>query len=207
MKLRYFLIFFCFIILLVLIIYIINPQIESFLIERKASLENEIETLKSEFVFISFFVNSKREELVDFTLTIYGIDGSTVDRQRLVMDGNDIFIESKVITTKNNKAIVFPIKVFSDIIPSKEGKSLVPFYEKDEFPAIYTGVETKISNFIKDLFDFYVLEKNISLKRYGLELKNMDVVVHQLSRNVEENKEYECLIHPDGSIELREKNE
>lgn len=208
MKLRFTLIFILFFALVISILYIMLPWLQERLEQRRLGLEKEIQFIKSEFVFASYYLVSKESNRVDFELTIYDTANNRVTNNQFSIPGNDVFLESRVIRIEGGKAIIFPLRLFSDILPSEKGIDIVGLYSKEGFPLIYRMENPGVSNLISDMFSYYVLgNEKFNLRKYFIKSEVMDVVVHQIDSKIESNLTYECLIHPNGSIELRKKNE
>ncbi len=198
-----FLIFILFSLVLAFILYSIFFYGKIDLLSQKENLTEEIKKLKKEFIFMKFEVTMLTENHTIINADLYSIDEKLVTNFVLTNRGNDVFIESKVIKIKNENAIVFPIKIYSELIAPVDGFPIYEYYIKDDRVLIYESNE-KLANFANWLFYKFVIEENLKTEKYfNLIDTHFNAVIHTVN-GVKEGKRYECILLSKGELQLRE---
>lgn len=166
------------------------------LMNRKKALLEEIQKLKKEYVFMKFNVLSQtKDTILDFVL--YDINGNEVTNFLLTNKGIDVFVENRIIVFKKSNAIVFPLKIYSEVISPEKGNFIGNYYFVSGEVILYKSTSKEFSDFINKL---YSNEANI--KNEYIET-SFNAVLHTLN-GVKVGKSYECFVHINGGLELRE---
>lgn len=192
---RNFLIFVLFLIVAGFLLYFLFFYSKIELINRKKVLFEQIEKLKKEYVFMKFNVLNQSEDTILY-FALYDINGSEVTNFLLTNKGADVFVENKIIVLKKSNAIVFPLKVYSEIIPPEKGIFIGNYYFVSGEVKLYKSAGSELSDFINKL---YLNESN---KNEYIET-SFNAVLHTLN-GVKAGKSYECFVHINGGLELRE---
>ncbi len=180
---------------------------------KKADIIKTIAYLKSEFPFADLKINGKNGQNIIFTLTMVNIDGDKILTKDFNLKGNDIYLESKVVVVKaedQEKAFIFPAKLYSDEIPEENGSDLFSLYVENNYPKNYlsTNRDPGFISTIKNIFQISLTSdentKNLEAESIKIIL-NMDAVLHQAAfNNFQEGKSYRCILHSNGGLELLE---
>lgn len=166
------------------------------LMNKKKVLLEEIDKLKKEYVFMKFNVlNQTEDTILDFVL--YDINGTEVTNFLLTNKGIDVFVESRVIVLKKSNAIVLPLKIYSEVIPPEKGTFIGNYYFVSGEVLLYKSTSRELSDFVNNL---YSNESNI--KNEYIET-SFNGVLHTLN-GIKAGKSYECFVHINGGLELRE---
>lgn len=184
----------------------------------KVSLNSKVDDLKtaiayvqSRYAFARMKVLAKTGDSVTVRFSVLDLSGNVVGGTNFTLPGQDFFLESRVLIAEledEERAFVFPIKVYSDTMAPAQGVSVEPLYMKDGMPMNYI-----LSNTSPGLA---LAMKNLKQIAYGAVLyggdvqdrfiKNaFDTAVHQnFMRPFQAGDEYDYVIHPNGGIELLE---
>lgn len=200
-----------FVLLIIAFISVTVWMLKSGLEIRKASLEETINYLKSEYEFARLTINSKGGSSIRFTITLMNLDGNVTARRDYELPGNDIFLESSVIvmsTADKEKALVFPRRLYSESLPPAQGIELTALYDNNGFPGTYTSKDLtpELTSAIRKIFQLSLNAKEDSPEWKEQSVKialNMEASLHQ-PRGYEPGKTYSCLVHPNGGMELME---
>ncbi len=187
------LIFILFLIVAGFLLYFLFFYSKIELMNKKKVLLEEIEKLKKEYVFMRFKVlNQTEDTILDFVL--YDITGVEVTNFLLTNKGIDVFVENRVIVLKKSNAIVFPLKIYSETIPPEKGTFIGNYYFVSGEVMLYKSTGKELSDFINKL---YLNESNEYIET------SFNAVLHTLN-GVKTGKSYECFVHINGGLELRE---
>ncbi|MCX7821149.1 MAG: hypothetical protein N2258_05675 [Brevinematales bacterium] len=192
-----FLIFILFLLVLGFLLYVLFFYTKIELINRKQILTEEIEKLKKEYVFLSFKVLGQDEDNSVVSFELYGFDGVKVTNFILTNRGRDVFIESKVIVLKKSNLVVFPWKIYSDVIAPENGVFIGDYYAPDGEVMLYKSSGRELFNFINSLYSDGLNSKN----EY---IENIFIAVLHTVNGVKTGRVYECMAHINGGLELRE---
>lgn len=183
---------------------------------KKVKLEKTISYLKSEYRFAQIRLHSRSGQRMAFSLVLYNMDGNVAVQKDFNLEGNDVFLESKVVVVEildQEKSFIFPEKLYTDVIPQAAGIGLDEFYVKDGFPLNYKMAVTD-QDFVSTVKSIYSYARsaesaNPSLDNLSIKVVlNMDAVLHQNSaRELRAGTAYDCVVHPNGGLELAEVKE
>ena len=98
---------------------------------------------------------------------------------------------------KPSNCLVFPLRIFSDMMKPLEGVWLTNFYVSDRKVLFYVGIEEQ---FVFDVFLNSVRGEKI---KSDFVKEEMEVVLHHLVPPVE-GRMYEYILRSGGQLELRE---
>lgn len=180
---------------------------------QKSKVEKTITYIKSEYEFARLNVHGISSGRVNFTLTLLNIDGAPAAKKDFNMEGSDIFIESKVVVVQalsQERAFVFPEKVYTDLVPPQNGLELLSLYVNNNNPKNYSSInlDLDIASIVKSiyLFAFSGNENSSDLDKHSIKvINNLDAVLHQGPvQGFKSGAEYRCIIHPGGGLELLE---
>ena len=180
---------------------------------QKSKIEKVISYVKSEYEFARLSIHGISSQNASFTLTLLNIDGVPVAKKDYNINGSDIFIESKVVvikTMEQERAFVFPSRIYSDVIPPQNGYDILPLYVNNNNPKNYTSVnlDLDIASIVKNIyiFAFSGNENPADLEKNSIKVVlNMDAVLHRSSAHgFHAGGEYRCIVHPGGGLELLE---
>ncbi len=189
--------FFC---MLAFLIYIFLDYLKLDFIRRKTNLEEEIAGLKSEYIFFRYRIDSVENGKVGFTFYIFDPNENLITNSTILIDGSDVFLESKVIILNPTNSIVFPLRLFSDVISPAQAISLKEFYSKKR--DFFYSEKSDMGKFFNSMFYYYVFGEG-NIDRYKSFVKSeMDVVLHSAIPLIEGDT-YECILHPGGQLELK----
>jgi hypothetical protein len=174
----------------------------------KIDLEKSIAYLKSEYTFAQIGILSRSNGSISFNLKFLNVDGSSITDRYFQLKGDDIFIESKVVTIdygKTNRALVFPFNLYTDVIPPSEGELLSGLYVSKGFPEIYMQNVPGVQYEQAVRYLYLAAFENRSNLENDMTVRIMDASLHQGQfRHFEEGRNYLCQVHPDGGLELSE---
>ena len=179
--------------------------------DRKQKLAKAISFIKSEYQFAEITIKDKTGDSIQFILKFLDITGKTVSTKEFQLKGKDIFLESRIVVIRveeQERALVFPFKLYSDLIAPNEGVDLLNLYMENNFPKTYVSPDSEMNKIIGKLF-IKAFELNNSGKefddKYVRISLNMDAVLHQGSlKEFKPGKMYRYLVHPNGGLELVE---
>lgn len=185
-------------------------------LERKARLHDAIETLKSEYPFARISVQSASQSSLGFKLTLIDSSGKTYASTNLFLKGNDVFLESKVAVLEysgQQRAFVFPSRVYSDLIAPEEGVPLYALSAPGNLPAGYPSLagDSGGQKFLKEVFTLAQSGSDDEEALTGISAKiilEMDAVLHPGGVwPLQAGKSYLATVHPNGGMEIREEGE
>lgn len=204
--------------ILFLILFIAAAAFSAWLIStaleaKKTKILKTINYLKSEYDFAELKINFRDGQKVGFTLTLLDNDGDSIAKKDFVLQGSDIFLESKVVVIdfeEKERAFIFPTKVYTDKIPPKEGFDLLSLYSENNIPKNYF-TKNPDADFVSAIKEIYSVAFSGEESKNQLDEKsikvvlNMDAVLHQNPfQGFQEGKSYKCIAHPNGGLELME---
>jgi hypothetical protein len=185
----------------------------NYLDKRKVDLEKALSYLKSDYEFAELNIINKDRDQYKLNLVLLDMYGIEVVQTNLIVPGKDIFIESKVVVLEQNKsekAFVFPAKLYSDKLPSKDAADLTVLYITNDFPNNYR-VTNNDPSFIETVkavyqYSFFNKEKPLLFKNQNARIKTtMDAVLHLGKiKTFKAGKTYRYTVHPNGGLELVE---
>lgn len=186
--------------------------------ERINELTEAIEYVKDETVPMEFSIKESSKGKKEVTVGFYDLAGKYIGRKSIKIEGNDIYLEFRVIKLDSKNYMFFPYVIYSNSVSSEEGEKIIGLYKGNEnFPAIYRQIETF---FDKNKIDPEKLqtykEKITELYGYVLEDK-LDLVEDQFGSAVHDYEKqgitkfkngytYQVICHTHtGSIEVQKK--
>jgi hypothetical protein len=125
---------------------------ERFIPVRFRITERENEKLRAEFRFYSMLTGNPDEINMSAISGEKEISGSRVVFE---LEGTELFIDT--LRIRDTKRIflfiptgeinwVFPYRIFTNYMKPDEGRPVFPYYDRDDFPAIYDGLSADILN-------------------------------------------------------------
>ena len=200
-----------FVLLIIAFISVTVWMLKSGLETRKASLEDTINYLKSEYEFARLTINSKNSSSISFTMTLLNVNGNVAAKKDYELPGNDIFLESAIIVMSSpdkERALVFPKRLYSELLPPDQGLAITSLYDDNGFPGIYSSKDLtpELSSVIRKIYQLSQTAKEDSPDWKDQSVKialNMEASLHQ-TRGYEPGKTYSCVVHPNGGMELLE---
>lgn len=182
------------------------------------TLENKVDSLKSaislvkeEYEFVRMHIKDIKNNSVEFDLHFIDIDGETTAKKQYALKGKDVFIECRVVIAKfgeQEKAFIFPYRLYSDVIAPEKGKNILNDYAKDNFPLIYNSSKNP-DNYkaaVKHIFEtaFFESEYYDDIKEKYI-VKIFDTALHQAFFNrLKEGAVYSAVVHSNGAAQLTE---
>ena len=118
-----------------------------------ARLEDRIDLLKTQFVPLRFMVLSRSDAAVSARFRFYDADGNEISSFERSWNGSELSIDSLVVPV-GARALVFPSRVFTDLVPPRRGTELFAYYDRDGFPAIFqsAALDRTARSALTDLF-------------------------------------------------------
>ena len=118
-----------------------------------ARLEDRIDLLKAEFVPLRFMVLSRSDAAVSARFRFYDADGAEISSFERSWNGSELSIDSLVVPV-GERALVFPSRVFTDLVPPRRGTELFAYYDRGGFPAIFqsAALDRTARSALTDLF-------------------------------------------------------
>jgi hypothetical protein len=179
--------------------------------KRKVSIQEAIANIKSEYEFADLKILQRKENSTSFFLTLLTSETNKVFEKGFELPGKDVFISSKVIVIEaygEKKAFVFPQAVYSDVIPEKEGFSLIPYYVENNFPRNYF-FDKENDDFVDLMRKVYRAADSGNEESRGWGKDSFRVVLileaslHQADfKPFEEGRVYKLVLHPNGGLEI-----
>lgn len=184
----------------------------------RMSLESEVDNLKeaiafvqSQYAFAEMKVTGMTADMISVELSIRGISGDVVGSTNLTLPGQDFFLESRILIAAledEQRAFIFPIKVYSDKMPPDTGISVESLYMKEGVPMNYYTSSIKPGMIIA-MKNLKLISEGAVIYREEVQgefIKNaFDSAVHQsFLRPFRVGDVYTYVIHPNGGIELLE---
>jgi len=204
---------------------VVLTQINRFFKKQISDLSATLSYLKSETHFASLGIQSIQDSIIHFTLSFFSPEGKKVYSQNFSLKGSDIYLESRVIILKNTKqtdsknkpktklntrALIFPLRVYSDEIPPKQGLSLTNLYPYNQAPLLYASTSApnkqKLNTQLLALSKFALGQTNKVRLDKNLIKNSFETSLHvgPFKQN-QANHTYDFIIHPNGAVEMMEK--
>lgn len=181
-----------------IVIFIIYTEMQK---QELVRLEETVEFLKDETVPIKFKIVQRTDSSLTVAIKFFNADNMEIGKTETTLNGSELSFD--FITVKaGNKYISFPYKIFTNMIPPKEGEELAPFYNQDGAPGIfvYDGIHKDLLNNLKFLYRDVKNDNIENLKGYFGNL------VHDIEKIsvFKTGIVYRIVLHVKGGIEVLE---
>lgn len=202
---------------------VVLTQINRFFERQISDLSATLNYLKSETHFASLGIQSMQDSIIHFTLSFFSPEGEKVYSQNFSLKGSDIYLESRVLILKNTKdsknkpktklntrALIFPLRVYSDEIPPTQGLSLTNLYHPITAPLLYASTSApnkqKINTQLLALSKFALGQTNKVRLNKNLIKNSFETSLHiGPFKQDQAHHTYDFIIHPNGAVEMLEK--
>ncbi len=167
-----------------------------------AKLEDKVNFLKKETVPIRFKILEKDTANISFAIKFYDQDSTNFTSDTITLQGQELSFDFNVVPIKKDYNIAFPVKIFTNKIPAKNGLSLFKYYDDHGFPQTMTtnGADDEYINLITDLFGKIKEGKTEDIKGiYGSMVQDIAKL-----NEFQVNHIYKIIIHTKGGIEVTE---
>ncbi len=176
---------------------------------RAEALQSAIDAIKSDYAFAKIKVLKKNKGKITVILSILDVNGKEAGDKTFTLAGNDPFIEARVIVAHNaeqQKAFVFPLRIYSDKIPPSKGQSITSLYVRDNFPLNYRKEKQSKTwtHGITALYQSAMKGKSVFPDSDSIDNIFSASVHLGLMGNWTVGSTYILSIHPNGGIELKE---
>ena len=107
----------------------------------RLSFPQQIDSIHTDFVFCSFTIIDKRDLLLTIRIDFHSPYKKNVAERTVILQGRELFFTFSVLSVQGaNQRLIFPINIYSDIVPESNAISLCSAYmDTDGYPLIYTG--------------------------------------------------------------------
>ncbi len=161
-------------------------------------LEERIAEVKTATVPLRFMLLSRGDEGISARFRFYDADDNEISVFERSWQGKELNIDCLVLPF-GSRTFVFPISVYTELLPPSKGTELSPYYVRRGMPLIYesSALSARERKIIKKIFKGVQNEKHRSRKHWG-------TAVHDIqSLSVfEVGAIYSLVVRPTGGIEL-----
>ena len=167
-----------------------------------AKLEDKINFLKKEIVPIRFKILEKDTAQISFAVKFYDQDSLEFYSDTLTLQGQELSFDFTVVPIKKDYNIAFPVKIFTNKIPAKDGISLFDYYDDHGFPQTMStnSADDDYIKLMTELFNKIKEGKTEDIKNiYGSMVQDIAKL-----NEFQVNHVYKILIHTKGGIEVTE---
>ncbi len=175
------------------------------------TLEERIAAVKAVTVPLRFMVLSRSDADVSARFRFYDADGREIASFERSWKGSELAIDSLIVPLEE-RALVFPLRVFTDAIAPAKGTELFSYYDRDGLPAILDSADLDADTraALRDLFTriktYEGLLANESRGKNPVETIPglFGNAVHDLKRfnRFEIGAVYALVAHADGGLEI-----
>ncbi|QQO08206.1 hypothetical protein [Breznakiella homolactica] len=180
-----------------------------------ASLEDRISRITETTIPLRFMVLSRENGAVTARFRFYNADGGELAFFEDSWEGEELAVDSLIVPV-GEKYLVFPSRIFTDVIAPRDGTGLFQYYDRDGMPGIFesVGLDKTTRNALTALFGelkkeeayfFETGDPGMGPAQEGL--KNLyGNAVHDLRRirQFEPGRVYALTIHTSGAVEIIE---
>ncbi len=167
-----------------------------------AKLEDKINFLKKETIPIRFKILEKDTANITFAIKFYDQDSLEFTADTITLQGQELSFDFNIVPIKKDYNIAFPVKIFTNKIPAKNGISLFKYYDDHGFPQTMTinGADTVYINRMTELFAKIKAGDTEKIKGiYGSMVQDIAKL-----NEFQVNHIYKIIIHTKGGIEVTE---
>ncbi len=167
-----------------------------------AKLEDKINFLKKETVPMRFKILKKDTAEISFAVKFYDQDSLEFYSDTVTLQGQELSFDFNVVPIKKDLSIAFPVKIFTNKIPAKDGMSLFKYYDDHGFPQTMSinGADEEYINLMTELFGKIKNGKTEDIKGiYGSMVQDIAKL-----NEFQVNHIYKIVIHTKGGIEVVE---
>ncbi len=184
---------------------------QKYLVNRAGQLRQAIETVKSKQEFARIRVLSRGNGVISYRLSVLDQDGQVQAKGDYTIPGDDLFIEARIVycqLEEESKAFVFPWRMYSDRVAPDKGTDIRGLGVEQGFPLNYRrqGQDDTWVNTLKDIYATAFEESEVYAQIRDQYIKDVyDSSLHMgILGKWEAGKDYICIIHPNGALELLE---
>lgn len=186
--------------------------LNQYLTRQKVNLTETVSRLKSEYTFARIYIQSKSGGRISFLIELKTPEGLTAAKTQNSLSGTDLYLESRVAVIKSiegEKSFIFPTRLYTESVPPAQGLSLTPLYIENGLPLTYKTLADNAlaEKSIKALYALSQKEEISDSDQDALGVKiilQMDAALHQTGAGYQAGKAYDCVVHPNGGMELKE---
>ncbi len=167
-----------------------------------AKLEDKIDFLKSETIPMRFKILKKDTANITFAVKFYDQDSIEFTADTISLLGQELSFDFNIVPIKKDFNIAFPVKIFTNKMPAKEGVKLFDYYDDHGFPQTMTinGADEEYINLMTELFGKIKDGKTEDIKGiYGSMVQDIAKL-----NEFQVNHIYKIVIHTKGGIEVVE---
>jgi len=167
-----------------------------------AKLEDKINFLKKETVPMRFKILKKDTTEISFAVKFYDQDSVEFYSDTITLQGQELSFDFNIVPIKKDLNIAFPVKVFTNKIPAKNGISLFNYYDDHGFPQTMSinGADEDYINLMTELFGKIKDGKTEDIEGiYGSMVQDIAKL-----NEFQVNHIYKIVIHTKGGIEVTE---
>ncbi len=167
-----------------------------------AKLEDKVNFLKKETVPMRFKILKKDTTDISFAVKFYDQDSVEFTSDTISLQGQELSFDFNVVPIKKDYNIAFPVKIFTNKIPAKNGLSLFKYYDDHGFPQTMTtnGGDEEYIDLMTELFGKIKEGKTEDIKGiYGSMVQDIAKL-----NEFQVNHIYKIVIHTKGGIEVTE---
>jgi hypothetical protein len=175
------------------------------------TLEERIDAVTAQTIPVRFMVLSRSDADVSARFRFYDADGREIASFERSWKGSELAIDSLIVPL-GKRALVFPVRVFTDAVAPAKGTELFPYYDKAGVPAILDspGLDDHTRAALRDLFTRVKAAEGRSADgadghEPGTSIRGyFGNAVHDLKRfnRFEIGAVYALVAHADGGVEI-----
>lgn len=164
-------------------------------------LEQKISLLKKENVPLRFKITKREENTITLVTKFYDAQDNVVKRITQEIEGNELHFDFLIFKVKDQN-LIFPYKIYTDLIAPDDGIIITDHYTVDEFPQIffYQGIDNELKEIMIEIFE------KIKSNNYDSKDNYFGSAVHDVPefKSFETNKIYSIVTRTKGGIEIIE---
>ncbi len=165
-------------------------------------LKDKINFLKTETIPIRFKILEKDTANIKFAIKFYDQDSVEFTADTISLRGQELSFDFTVVPIKEAQNIAFPVKMFTNSIPAKQGISLFKYYDDHGFPQTMgiNGADDAYMDLLSTLFEKIKAGDTEDVEGiYGSMVQDIAKL-----NEFKVNHVYKIVVHTKGGIEVLE---
>jgi len=162
-------------------------------------LEQKISLLKKENIPLRFKITDREDDKITLVMKFYDAEDNVVKRVTQEIEGREVHFDFLIFKIKDQN-LIFPYKIYSDLIAPDNGIIITEHYTVDEFPQIffYKDMDKELKEFMTEIFN------KIKNNNYDSKDNYFGSAVHDIPEfmSFKTNKIYSIVTRTKGGIEI-----
>ena len=165
---------------------------------------------------MKFEIVKKSTSSTEIKVAFYDISGNLIGTSTVTIPAGEIHLDTRVVQLAEKSFIFFPYGFYTDEIALKDAIKIYNYYDKNDYPLIYTGIENLLNNNLEELGEkskeniineLKTTFKEVKKSGYETDKVSHGIAIHELQSIVDFRLGYiyKVLCHPHtGAVEIVE---